>query len=198
MALHDPARSYDPLAWSVRGEGTSRFVPRDDNHDLQRALARFRAKCLFDPRTGCVVWTGGTTRGRGNTATYGSFWYDGRRWFAHRFAAAFIHGLKIDGLQVGHCCPYTPDGHPNTLCVEHLAGETQTENLAEALARLGPPSHRTARFKAEQDATQRQYWLLAERGYEPPEPVTDLTMPNPYTGPDLAPPDWLGLSKEPT
>lgn len=183
MALHDPARSYDPLAWSVRGEGTSRFVPRDDNHDLQRALARFRAKCLFDPRTGCVVWTGGTTRGRGNTATYGSFWYDGRRWFAHRFAAAFIHGLKIDGLQVGHCCPHTPDGHPNTLCVEHVTGQTQIENLAEQMAR--------GTGVCAQTNDVRQFWLFVDRGFEPPPPAHDPASFGPDHIPFFEPPAWF-------
>ena len=56
-------------------------------------LERFIAKCRFEPRTGCVRWIGGKTSGRGNTALYGSFWFEGRRWFAHRWAAAYIHGL---------------------------------------------------------------------------------------------------------
>lgn len=196
MARSDPEPpAYDPLSWSIRGEGTSRFAPRDDNHDIARALERFRAKCRFDPRTGCVVWTGGTTRGRGNTATYGSFWYDGRRWFAHRWAAAFIHGLDVDGLQVGHNCPFTADGHPNTLCVQHLAGQTQTENLAEALERRGPPSHRQSRFKCEQAADTRQQWLFVEIGLLEPEPEHDPDAPNDYTGPDMHPPEWLGLDR---
>lgn len=181
---------YDPNTWTRRGAG--RFVPRDDNHDLARALERFRSKCRFDPRTGCVLWTGGTTRGRGNTATYGSFWYDGRRWFAHRWAAAFIHGLDVEGLQVGHSCPCTGDGHPNTLCVQHVVGQSQADNLAEALERLGPPRHRRSRFKCEQDGNTRQYWLLAERGYEPPPPVTDPSVLTPEW-PDMHPPEWLGL-----
>lgn len=185
MARSDP----EPTDWRLRSNASGQFQPRDDNHDIARALERFRAKCRFEPRTGCVLWTGGTTRGRGNTATYGSFWYDGRRWFAHRFAAAFIHGLNIDGLTVGHCCPWTPDGHPNTLCVEHLAGETLASNIAERNTR-----HATAR-KASQASGELQLWAFVERGLEEPPPVTDPGKPNPYTGPDLAPPEWLGLTK---
>ncbi len=185
MARSDPEPPpHDPLAWSVRDRAAGRFVPRDDNADVARALGRFRAKCRFDPRTGCVLWTGATTRGRGNTATYGGFWYDGRRWFAHRWAAAFIHGIAIDGLQVGHCCPHTPDGHPNTLCVQHLRGETQLENLDEMHAR---------RRLAAQSPDDRQYWLLIERGYDEAPPVTDPNAPHPVA-PDFYPPEWLGLT----
>lgn len=185
---------YDPAAWTRRGKGGC-FAPREDNHDLRRARARFIAKCRFDPRTGCVLWEGGQTRGRGNTAAYGSFWFDGRRWFAHRWAAAFIHGLEVDGLQVGHNCPWTADGHPNTLCVQHVQGQTQAENLAEAMERLGPPCTRRSRFKAEQDAETRRQWLFTEIGLYEPEPTHDPTTPNPYTGPDLAPPAWLELTE---
>lgn len=91
------------------------------------AIDRFLAKCRFDPKTGCVLWTGGTTAGRGHTARYGAFKYQGRRWFAHRWAAKFIHGLDIDGGgQVDHCCPY--GNAPNPLCVEHLQVTTPSVN----------------------------------------------------------------------
>lgn len=184
MARDDPP--YDPLAWSVRGKG--KFVARDDNHDLQRALARFRAKCGFCPRTGCVIWTGGKTRGRGNSATYGSFWYNGRRWFAHRWAARFIHGLEIDGLTVGHNCPHTVDGHPDTLCVQHLSGETLAENIAEGNTRRALP-------RAQQPPEERKLWLLTELGYLEPPPTTDRELPHPVA-PDFTPPEWLGLLRE--
>ena len=81
-------------------------------------LQRFIEKCQFEPETGCVVWTGGRTMGRGHNVPYGAFWAEGRRWFAHRWAARFIHGFDIEGLQVDHRCPNIP--LPNTLCVEHV------------------------------------------------------------------------------
>jgi hypothetical protein len=77
------------------------------------ALQRFVEKCRFDPASGCVLWVGGTTQGRGHHVPYGSFWFEGRRWFAHRWAAKFIHGHEIAGLQVDHECT-------NTLCQQHL------------------------------------------------------------------------------
>lgn len=105
----------------TRGE-LGRFAPS------LSALERFKRKCRFEPETGCVLWTGATTSGRGHTAPYGGFWYEGRRWFAHRWAAKFIHGLDIDGFHVDHCCPNIPK--PNTLCVEHLQARTPMENVA--------------------------------------------------------------------
>lgn len=79
------------------------------------ALDRFLAKCEFDAMTGCVNWIGGKTMGHGHNVPYGSFWFEGRRWFAHRWAAKHLHGLEIErpGYQVDHECR-------NTLCVRHL------------------------------------------------------------------------------
>jgi hypothetical protein len=118
-------------------------------------LRRFAEKCEFEPTNGCVLWRGGTTSGAGNTATYGAFWADGRRWFAHRWAAVHIHRLVVAGVQVGHCCPCGP----NTLCVQHVEPQTQDENLAEQRARLG------GAFMS-QSAADRQYWLFVALGIE--------------------------------
>lgn len=148
------------------------------------ALERFREKCRFDAITGCVLWIGGTTRGRGNSAVYGSFWDGGRRWYAHRWAAKHIHGVEIDGLQVGHCCPNTPDGHPNTLCVEHVIGQTQLENLVEQMAR--------GTGVCAQPPEVRKHWLLTERGYEEAPPVHDPLSIGPDDIPFFTPPAWLG------
>lgn len=79
------------------------------------AIERFLSKCEFDATTGCVIWIGGKTQGHGHNVPYGSFWFEGRRWFAHRWAAKHLHGLHIErqGWQVDHECR-------NTLCVRHL------------------------------------------------------------------------------
>lgn len=90
------------------------------------ALERFRNFCRFEPETGCVIWTGGQTQGRGHHVPYGSFWFEGRRWFAHRWAAKYIHRLVIDDMQVDHCCDTRPK--PNTLCVQHLQVVSATRN----------------------------------------------------------------------
>lgn len=90
------------------------------------ALVRFIGYCRFEPETGCVLWTGGTTKGRGHSDPYPSFWFNGDNWLGHRWAARFIHGQDIDGFQTDHCCPHRPI--PNTLCVEHLQSLTPREN----------------------------------------------------------------------
>lgn len=117
-------------AWRrrVRERIRGRFAPEPPElvADIGRAFARFRRFCRFEPETGCVVWTGGKTMGRGHHVPYGSFWYDGRRWFAHRWAAKFIHKQAIEGFQTDHCCPTIPI--PNTLCVEHLQSITAQRN----------------------------------------------------------------------
>lgn len=122
------------------------------NHSFRPALERFAEKCRFDPTTGCVLWIGGTTAGRGNTATYGSFWFEGSRWFAHRWSAVHIHGLNLGENQAGHTCPHGP----NTLCVEHVTGQTIEENLAEMNGRK--------KAKAAQSSAERQHWLFVAIG----------------------------------
>ena len=102
----------------------NRFATRERR--LMTPLDRFRSFCRFEPETGCVVWVGGKTQGRGHHVPYGAFWFEGRRWFAHRWSALHIHGLVIDGFDVDHRCPFIP--HPNTLCVEHVQALTPAKN----------------------------------------------------------------------
>lgn len=140
-------------------------------------LERFRRYCQFDPTTGCVLWVGAITKGRGKSAPYGSFWADGRRWFAHRWSAKNIHKLDIDGFTVDHCCdPHRAGGElllPNTLCVEHVAAETRVDNTLLMMA--------------------RRTWLLTQKGYyEPPPQFSELEAPPPAI-PFHQPPAWLGL-----
>ena len=133
-----------------------------EHHSWRPSLARFAEKCVFDALTGCVLWTGGTSAGRGNSARYGRFYDQGHIWYAHRWSAVHIKGINLGEDQAGHCCP----AGPNTLCVEHVIGQTQLENLAE----------QNGRMKAKQTAAQRQYWLFVQLGIEP-EPegqVVDL------------------------
>lgn len=143
------------------------------------ALERFLHYCRFDSTTGCVLWTGGTTSGRGHNAPYGAFKYEGRRWYAHRWSAKFIHGLEIDDRQVDHCCPPNRAGWdplpPNTLCVQHVQALVGSEN------------------RSLQD--ERRLWILTQKGLlEPPPLFAELMAP-----PELVPfvgvherPAWLG------
>lgn len=91
-------------------------------------MERFARLCRFNPYTGCVEWIGGKTSGGGKIAPslYGTFWFEGKRWSAHRWAAKYIHGLDIDGLHVDHCCPHGS----NTLCQQHLQPVTPEVNTA--------------------------------------------------------------------
>ena len=146
------------------------------NHSYRPALERFAEKCRFDPRTGCVLWIGGTTAGRGNTARYGSFWHEGSRWAAHRWAAIHIHGMNLGSNQAGHNCPHGP----NTLCVEHVTGQTQLENLAELNERL--------KAKAQQSNLDKQFWLFVSLGIEPAPPKQEIP---PDEIPFYEPPEWL-------
>lgn len=136
------------------------------------ALQRFIAKCRHDPGTGCVLWTGGTTSGRGHSAPYGAFWFERRRWFAHRWAAQFIHGLSITGHQVDHMCQ-------RTLCVQHL------QAIPAALNR----ELQTTRARAAQSIETRRYWIHVQVGLEPDPPrITD----EPFTDiPFFPAPPWM-------
>ena len=151
------------------GQANGRYKP---------AIERFAEKCRFDPTTGCVLWEGGTSAGRGNTAVYGRFCDEnGRMQYAHRWAARHIHGIDTDGLQVGHCCPHGP----NTLCVQHVAAQTQRENLEEQMAR-------GSGVCGVQRPNERQYWLFVQLGIEPAPAVQELP---PDLVPFHEPPAWL-------
>ncbi len=155
------------------------MAARFGNHLAQRsktALQRFAEKCEFDPVTGCVVWTGATQAGQGNTTRYGSFWDEGRSIRAHRWAAVHIHGIDLGSNDAGHCCPFGP----NSLCVQHLAGQTKAENVAERNTRVA---------KANQTAATRQFYLFKQLGIHEPEPAAaPAEVP---TIPFYEPPEWF-------
>jgi hypothetical protein len=153
--------------------------PGNSGYTLQRsktALQRFAEKCEFDPVTGCVLWTGGTSTGRGNTTRYGVFW-DAGRVFAHRWAAVHIHGIDLGSDEAGHCCPHGP----NSLCVQHLEGQTKAANIAERNTRVA---------KVNQSAATRQHYLFQQIGLSEPEPVTAALADVPEI-PFYEPPEWL-------
>lgn len=131
--------------------------PGMENPNWRPALERFAEKCEFDPTTGCVLWKGGTSNGKGNSTRYGVFWDEGRRVFAHRWAAVNIHGIDLGSDEAGHCCPHGP----NSLCVQHLTGQTKAENVAERNTRVA---------KADQTAATRQFYLFKQLGILEPEP----------------------------
>lgn len=146
------------------------------NPSYRPALERFAEKCRFDPTTGCVLWIGGTTAGKGKSARYGSFWFEGERWAAHRWSAIHIKGINLGENQGGHYCPHGP----NTLCVEHVTGQTQLENLAEQNDRR--------KAKVLQSSETRQHWLFISMGLEPAPAVLEV---DPHAVPFYQPPEWF-------
>lgn len=141
-------------------------------------LERFRSYCRFEPETGCVLWVGARTMGRGHNVPYPAFWFEGRRWFGHRWAAKYIHGLDIDSFHVDHRCPHIPI--PNTLCVEHLQCIT-------------PKRNRELQFERRRAFIHMQVGLLAYHdvyGTDAlPEPLDETLIPF------HQPPTWLGMTK---
>lgn len=146
-----------------------RLLPHPD------PLARFLEQCVFDPTTGCVLWIGSTSMGRGHSAPYGTFKFEGRRWYAHRWSAAHIQELDIDGLHVDHCCdPWrapTPEPlPPNTLCVRHVQPLANGANVSLM--------------------HERKRWLMVQKGYEEAPPLfAELHAPG-LALPMHEPPEW--------
>lgn len=145
------------------------------------ALQRFAEKCVFDYSTGCVLWAGGTTAGQGNSARYGAFW-DAGPWKAHRWAAVHIHGIELGANDAGHNCP----AGPNTLCVQHLAGQVKADNIAERNTRVAREN-----AKGQQDALTRQFYLFKQLGIYEDEPEEPVTITGDISFPFHEPPLWL-------
>lgn len=143
-------------------------------------LQRFLSYCRFEPATGCVVWIGGVTMGRGHHVPYGSFWFEGSSWYAHRWSAQYIHGLDIDDLQVDHCCPNIPI--PNTLCVGHVQCLTLGENRELQHVR---------QYEARKRAIHLQVGILQYEDIYGPLYEPDLT-----AIPFYSPPAWLGATHD--
>lgn len=139
-------------------------------------LQRFLSYCRFEPETGCVIWTGARTAGRGHHVPYGSFWFEGRSWYAHRWSAKFIFDLGIEDHQVDHHCPNIPI--PNTLCVNHVQPLTPAENRELQTYR----AHEVRKRNIHLQVGILQY----EDIYGP------LYEPDPDLIPFHTPPAWLG------
>ncbi len=88
-------------------------------------LARFDAKVVPEPNTGCWLWSGTVL-----TNGYAQFWASGKGLYAHRFAYERHIGEIPAGLFVCHHCD-TP------LCVNpsHLFVGTHTENMRDSVAK---------------------------------------------------------------
>lgn len=91
-----------------------------DGHDI----ARFLWLCDLDPATGCLIWQGARSRGRGNTAWYGTFATGNKSVRAHKFYAVAVLGLRPETGRhhLDHTCP-------NSLCVSHIECVPEFLNL---------------------------------------------------------------------
>lgn len=96
-----------------------------DEKDVIRFLSKLSAQPHpTDPNKVCLIWAGGRSRGRGNTAWYGSFWTKGKTIRAHKFGGVAIMGLRpVRGEHhLDHECV-------NSLCVSCVRVTTILFNL---------------------------------------------------------------------
>lgn len=129
---------------------------------MASAIERFKAKCEFQPGSGCVIWTGATSKSEAGTVASPAFWYEGKRWPARRWAAINIHGLEVsESANVRQTC-----GEP--LCVQHV-------QVVNGIARN----------------YERQGYLLESLGYGDLEPPPPPPRPNHDGHPFHIEPEWL-------
>lgn len=77
-------------------------------------IARFLDKTSVNS-DGCLIWNGARSRGRGNTAWYGTFHTKGKSVRAHKFYAVAVLGQRPQPTihHLDHTCL-------NSLCVRHI------------------------------------------------------------------------------
>jgi hypothetical protein len=124
------------------------------------SLKRFFDKLEVDPchghdGTACVLWTGAKTCGQGKTIKYGAMKYKGARWYVHRWAAFYIHGQEIAGLQVDHQCN-------RALCVAHLQATTPEWNRELQWIRVQVGLDENPRQQFEADASPVPFYSEPE------------------------------------
>lgn len=87
------------------------------------AKARVRRLLTPDEHTGCLLWTGTTTRSGG----YGTIWHNGKHRRVSRLVWEWERGPIPPGLMVCHHCDT-----PRCANIDHLFIGTQRENMMDA------------------------------------------------------------------
>ena len=87
----------------------------------------FRDKVFIDALTGCWLWKASTKAGG-----YGQFWFEGKRWAAHRFAYTKLVSSISEGMHLDHYRinpgPRNAPCSRNCVNPEHLEPVTLAEN----------------------------------------------------------------------
>lgn len=135
----------------------------------QTAIERFRVKVDYGvpvphdrPDLGrCDLWTGSTVKG------YGTFWYQGDRWYAHRWLWVETYGPLPAGMIPDHLCHSYQwcqggQGCPHRPCVnlDHLQPATPQANLVRG---CGPPG-----VNSRKDVCVRNHPLAGANVYRHP------------------------------
>lgn len=86
---------------------------------MQSTLARFEAKFMGEPNSGCWLWMAYC-----NENGYGQFFYNGRQGLAHRASYELYVGPIPDGLTLDHLCRVRCCVNP-----QHLEPVAQSVNM---------------------------------------------------------------------
>lgn len=97
----------------------------------ERALLRIEESTCWEPTSGCRLWLGNVSSGRGGP--YGTMSFRGRTWRVHRVVYVLAHGAIPVGTEIDHV---RARGCSSTLCcnIGHLEAVTHANNIRRGRA----------------------------------------------------------------